>query len=195
MTRLSLAFVALVTFTTVASAQQQYPLPTGNVSAPPYAAIPQGQFGSTVVFPVIMPWGWGIGWGYQTYDPWVGYRYVYGGVLPSLPAIPTMPTQPTATAARRPAPVILLDEVFPAKLSLQFPADAEVWLNGKKASKTPNKEQELTSPALRADQTYTFNVKARWTSKGKTYEATRTIAVKPGEHGRLMILSGEEVRD
>jgi len=188
MTRLALAFVALVTFTTVASAQ-----PT-TMSVPPYAAVPQGQFGSTVVFPVIMPWGWGIGWGYQTYNPWVGYRYVYGGVLPSLPVVPVMPAQPTV-ATRRPAPVVLLDEVFPAKLSLQFPADADVWLNGKKASKSPSKDQEFTSPALRADQTYTFNVKARWTTSGKTYEATRIIAVKPGEHSRLMILSGQEVRE
>ena len=160
---------------------------TGYGTVPPHAPIPQGNFGETVLFPVIMPWGWAVGWAYQTYSVRVGYTYVFGGILQ--PAIPEPPPQPP----RKPEPLIVFSEELPASLTMQFPSPADVWLDGKKVTTKPTEVQELTTPSIPIDRTFTFNVKARWSSGGKTYETKRAIAVKPGEQSRLLVVSGEEV--
>ena len=159
---------------------------------PPAGPIPQqrGQ-GNSVYFPVALPWGWGIGWGYQTYSPWTGYGYSYGGLLPGFPAAPAASVEPP----RRPDMVVVLANEFPATLTLQFPAAAEVWLDGKKLKGEASEERALTSPVLTPAQKYTFAVRARWTSGGKTYEATRSIALGAGDRSRLSIVSGDEVKE
>jgi uncharacterized protein (TIGR03000 family) len=161
------------------------PVPTG--------AIPSAQMGRPNVFvPVIMPWGWWTGWGYQTYNPWTGYGYEFGGILPTTPAAPApvVPERPT-----RPEPTVVLSQEFPATLSLQFPAAAEVWLDGKKEPGAANAERVLTSPVLSPNQKYTFDIKARWTTGSKTYEAKRSVTVGPGDRSRLLVVSGDEVRE
>jgi hypothetical protein len=70
-----------------------------------------------------------------------------------------------------------------------------VWLDGKKVSGAANEERVLTSPVLSPNQTYTFLVKARWTSERKTYEAKRSVVLGAGDRSRLLILSGDEVRE
>jgi uncharacterized protein (TIGR03000 family) len=146
---------------------------------------------STAYFPVALPWGWGLGWGYSTYNPWVGYGYAYGGIVPPVVAVPepvfVAPPQP-------PQPAIELSGEYPATLSLQFPAAAEVWLNGKKLSGAAAEERVLTSPALLPNEKYTFDVKARWASGGKTYETTRAVVVGAGDRSRLLVVSGVAVK-
>ena len=89
----------------------------------------------------------------------------------------------------------MLSNEFPATLTVQFPAAAEVWLDGKKVKGEASTEQVLTSPVLAPGQKYTFAVRARWSSGGKTYEATRSVALGAGDRSRMHILSGDEVRE
>ncbi len=159
----------------------------------PAASVPQGAQGGTVYFPVALPTGWGIGWGYQTYNPWTGFSYAFGGIVPTNSVISGAPAS-VAESAQRPERTVVLSNEFPATLSLQFPAAAEVWLDGKKVSGDAAAERVLTSPVLRPDQTYTFNVKAHWTIGDKTYETTRVVKLGPGDRSRLLIVSGDEVR-
>ncbi|QJW95667.1 hypothetical protein [Frigoriglobus tundricola] len=185
----------LVAFTATATAQpgttRNWPYVPG---APlPAASVPQGSQGTTVYFPVALPTGWGIGWGYQTYNPWTGFSYAFGGIVPTNPTPPETPA-PTAESPRRPEAAVVLSNEFPATLALQFPAAAEVWLDGKKVSGDAATERVLKSPVLRPDQTYAFNVKARWTTGDKTYEATRVVKLGSGDRSRLLIVSGDEVR-
>ena len=58
-----------------------------------------------------------------------------------------------------------------------------------------NAERVLTSPVLSPNQKYTFNIKARWTTGGKTYEAKRSVTLGSGDRSRLMVVSGDEVRE
>ncbi len=204
MKRLIYVLIALAAFASIGSAQpRQLPLSPGVMPATPNSpGIPAGPIaqpaqGNVVYFPVAMPWGWGVGWGYQTYNPWTGFGYAYGGVLPANPVASPAATLPAATVEqpRRTEPAVVLAREFPATLAIQFPAAAEVWLDGKKVSGSAKDEQLLTSPVLKPTQTYTFLVKARWEKGGKTYEAKRAVTLGPGDHSRLMILSGDEVRE
>jgi uncharacterized protein (TIGR03000 family) len=139
-------------------------------------------FGAPVFpFPVFGFGGY-LPYGYYDY-PDYGYRYV-PGVLDSPPGVPVAPTDPGVALANE----------FPAKLTVQFPAAAEVWLNGKKTD-GKGEEQVLTSPVLRPGQTFTFEVKARWQVGGKTYEANRTVTLAPGDKSRLFVVSGTEVKE
>jgi uncharacterized protein (TIGR03000 family) len=207
MCRAGIALVVLAALTPLAGAQpqpQQLPLAPGVMPASPIGPgtqfLPAGPIASrggpgvsnAVYFPVAMPWGWGMGWGYQTYNPWVGFGYSYGGILPTY----TAPAQPVGVdQPQRPEPVVVLVNEFPATLTVQFPAAAEVWVDGTKVKGDAVEEQILTSPVLKPTQQYTFLVKARWTMKGKTYEAKRAVTLGPGDRSRLMIVSGDEVRE
>jgi uncharacterized protein (TIGR03000 family) len=199
MNRFIYVLLALAAFASIGSAQpRQLPL---SPAIPAVPAARQPAQGNMVFFPVALPWGLGMGWGYQTYNPWTGFGYVYGGILPTEVAVNRMGTPVVAPlmtagalAVRRTQPVVRLAEEFPATLALQFPAAAEVWLDGKKVSGV-KEEQVLTSPVLKPTQTYTFLVKARWRQGGKNYEANRAVTVGPNEHSRLLILSGDEVRE
>ena len=53
----------------------------------------------------------------------------------------------------------------------------------------------LTSPVLRQGQQHTFLVKARWNSDGKTYETKRAVTLGAGDRSRLLIVSGDEVKE
>jgi uncharacterized protein (TIGR03000 family) len=158
----------------------------------PTSPVPQRP--GTVLVPVILPWGWGAGWGYQTYNPWVGFGYSFGGILPAYPTVP-MPQVTTTPEPRQSDPVVVLAREYPATLTVQLPTAAQVWLDGKKVSDTTSEEHVLTSPILKQGDQYTFLVKARWTSKGKTYETKRAVTLGPGDRSRLLIVSGDEVKE
>jgi uncharacterized protein (TIGR03000 family) len=90
---------------------------------------------------------------------------------------------------------LVLANEFPATLVLEFPAAAEVWVNGKKGEGEPNAEWTLTSPTLQPGQRYTFDVKARWKADGKTLECTRSFTVAGGERSRAHVLAGTPVKE
>ncbi len=182
------------------STQQQLPLSPGVVPASPFGpgmplfpagAIPQRPgTANTVFFPVALPWGWGLGWGYETFNPWTGYGYAYGGLVPSEYVAPEVVF---VEPPRRPEPVVVVTGEVPATLSVRFPAAAEVWLGGKKLAGDPTADRVLTSPVLKPNQKYTFDVRARWTSGDKTFESTRSVTLTGGDRSRLTVLSGDEV--
>jgi uncharacterized protein (TIGR03000 family) len=132
--------------------------------------------------------------GYNPYAPFYGYGYTY---VPPV-AVVEVPVVPVVVTPQRPArpalaPVELSNE-FPATLVMQFPSDAEVWVDGKKQKGDADTEWTLTSPVLKAGGEYTFDVKGRWKSGGKTYEAQRSVTVAGGERKRVLVVSGTEVR-
>jgi len=93
-----------------------------------------------------------------------------------------------------PQPNVVLANEFPATLTIQLPQGKEMQVNGKPAEDTPA-GYTLTSPALKSGEKYTFSVDVRWQSGGKTYEAKRSVSVGAGDRSRLLIVSGEEVKE
>ncbi len=204
MLRTLIALVVVAGFAAIASAQPgNLPLAPGIMPASPIGpGMPAGIGPATtrpgqpgiVYFRAIAPWGWATGWGYQTYSPWTGYSYSFGGYLPDGYVAPPVQQQVIVEQPRQPARTIVLANEFPATLVLQFPAVAEVWLNGKSVKGTASEERTLMSPVLKPGEKFAFEVKARWTNRGKTYESTETVTLGPGDRTRLFVVSGTEVK-
>jgi uncharacterized protein (TIGR03000 family) len=93
-----------------------------------------------------------------------------------------------------PAPrAVALANEFPATLTLEFPAPAKVWLDGRPVPGEDAAERELTSPVLKPGQRYTFKVRARWAIDGKAYEANREVTLGAGDRSKLLVLAGAPV--
>jgi hypothetical protein len=125
-----------------------------------------------------------FGWGYDPFDygywpdpyfeldPFAGY---YPGNDPG------------------PQRVVALSGEFPAALTLEFPAPAEVWVDGTKLAGMPATVWTVRSSVLRSGDHHTFHVKAEWTTKGQTYEYHRDASVEAGAQSRLLVVSGTAV--
>jgi uncharacterized protein (TIGR03000 family) len=102
--------------------------------------------------------------------------------------------QPAIEYIPAPAPmrVVELSNEFPATLTLDFPAAAKVWLDGKEVEGEAATERVLTSAVLKPGQTYTFKVRAEWESNGKTYTYTREATLGPGDHSKVQVVRGTE---
>jgi uncharacterized protein (TIGR03000 family) len=81
-----------------------------------------------------------------------------------------------------------------AELTIEFPADAEVSVNGT-AVPGSGKVRTLSSPVLRTGLTHTFAVIARWTQDGQKYEWERSVTLGPGERSRITVARGFLVSD
>jgi uncharacterized protein (TIGR03000 family) len=90
-------------------------------------------------------------------------------------------------------PSIAFAEV-PATLKLQFPAAAEVWVDGVKSADPPTASRDLASAPIKLGAEHTFRVKARWTLDGTTYEVERTSTVAAGGSKKLLVVSGTPVK-
>ena len=78
--------------------------------------------------------------------------------------------------------------------ALAFPVSSTAFkVGGKKADASAAAEWTLTTPVLKPGETHTFEVRGRWNAGGKTYEATRSVTVKAGDRARLIVASGSEV--
>ncbi len=99
---------------------------------------------------------------------------------------PAPPLQPTGVG---PITTFKLTGL-PASLTMQFPASADVWLNGKRVEGTAAIKQEFTSPTLKPGQQYTFDIKAEWISNGKNYEYSRAVKVPAGDRAKVTVLAG-----
>jgi uncharacterized protein (TIGR03000 family) len=137
----------------------------------------------------ILPWGGGWWGGGFPYNPYYGYGYGPPAVVVPVPV--PVPVGPPAPPER----TVIVGNEFPAVLVMEFPAAAEVWVDGEKAKNEPNTEWTLTSPVLKAGGEYTFDVKGRWQSGGKTYEAQRKVTVPGGKRTRVLVVSGTEVKE
>jgi len=203
MLRTALALVVLTAFGVIASAQprqpQQPPLPLSPGVSPaspfgpgmPFTApqAPRLSQWQQRFYPTYAPGFFSyFGSPYYPYlNPWgVAPTYVVPVPLDFGPAVAVRPEAPTSIA---------LANEFPATLTLQLPASGEVWLNGKRTSESSSEEHVLTSPVLKTGERYVFDLKARWTAGGKTYETTRLVTVGTGDKSRIIIVSGTEVRE
>ena len=216
MFRIFAPVLGLALFAGVAQAQHQLPLSPGimpgSAIGPGTQFIPQGylphaqpgmHFNAGLGRRVGLGYGFGYGgyggyglygyglygyggYGLYGYGPYgrLGYGnpYGYGYYNPGL-YIPPTSSKPGSTASE-----------FPAVLTVQFPTASRVWLNGKQMKGEDAEQHVLTSPLLRPDENYTFNLKLRWIYGGKTYEAKRAVTLTGGDHSRLMIVSGDQVK-
>jgi uncharacterized protein (TIGR03000 family) len=131
----------------------------------------------------------GFPW-YPGYFPYYGYGYQQPPVV-IVPVQYPAPVGPPLPPER----VVELSNEFPATLVMEFPAPAEVWVNGEKADAELTREWTLTSPVLKAGAEYTFKIKARWATGGKTYEAERSVVVPGGKRSRAIVVSGNEIKE
>ena len=193
MSRHLLALAVLLGLPALAVAQPG----TGKQNPPTFLPISPVMPGISPVMPPLNPIGGGKP-GKPIFPPiWGGwfpyYGYGYGGQPPvivvQVPApVPVGPPPP-------PERVVVISNEFPAVLVLEFPAAAEVWVNGAKAEGEPTSEWTLTSPVLKAGGEFTFEVKARWKSGGKTFEAERSVVVAGGKRSRAIVVAGTEVKE
>ena len=134
-------------------------------------------------------YGQPYGQAYGFYLPW----YLPSGTV----AVPReAPARVGLPGAGVPADVLAAsaDPVLPAEFVVQFPASAEVWVNGKKVD-GEGATRTLTSPPLAAGERYTFAVKAKWTFGGDAYEWERTVTLGPGERSRATVAAGFKVKE
>ncbi len=132
---------------------------------------------------------WGGGYGFGGVYPGYGYGYAPFGFNSSAPVYESQPPE------IRTAPNVALVNEFPAVLTLEFPVPAEVWVGGKKGEGKPTTEWTLTSPSLKAGVEFTFEVKARWTVEGKTFEYERSVKVASGNRSRALVVAGTEIKE
>ncbi|VTT99164.1 unnamed protein product [Gemmataceae bacterium] len=138
-------------------------------------------------FPFSGIWTGGYGFGGA---PYYGYGFGYAPTTSFSFVAPTYDPPPIQAG-----PNLAIGDEFPAVLTLEFPAAAEVWVNGKKGDGKPTTEWTLTSPLVKTGTEYTFDVKARWTVNGKTYEYTRTVNVGSGNRSRALVVAGVELKE
>lgn len=135
---------------------------------PPYSAYVGGYYGGYYG-------GYGYGSGYMPYPV-----ASYAAEVPPVEVAP-------------PTRIVELSTEYPATLTLQFPAAAKVWLDGKEVPGDAAATRDLTSPVLTTGQTYTFKVRATWDVKGQPYEYTREVTLGPGDRSKLMVAAGTPV--
>jgi len=92
------------------------------------------------------------------------------------------------------APIPVFRDPAQAMLSIEFPAAAEVWQNGKKIAGL-SREWLLTSPTIEGDTAYLFDVRARWKVGGKTYETERSVPVFSGSRSRALVVGGRMIQE
>ena len=192
-----------VLLATPALAAAQYPAGFGGgVGGPslvvpgPSMVAPGYRFGGGLVGGFVGPGyplaGIGGGYGYG-YAPYYGYGFSGDQFSPFAPQYGVAPIPPLVSQPVQ--QTLVLANEFPATLVLDFPAAAEVWVNGKQGEGEPNTEWTLTSPTLRPGERFTFDVKARWKADGKTLEYARSFTIAGGDRSRAHVLSGTPVKE
>ncbi len=145
----------------------------------------------------------GIGGYYPSYGLAAGfaYGYPYGiGYSPYLSPF-TPPSDGSANVAPPPllptgsGPVTNIRlSGLPTTLTLEFPAAADVWLNGTRVDGSAAATRELTSPTVEPGTPYVFDVRAEWTADGKTYGYDRKVTVAGGERAKVTVLAGTPLK-
>lgn len=112
-------------------------------------------------------WYGGIPYSYYGYGSgqYYGYDAAYGGT----------PADYGMAAAQSQIPPPPKDDM--AHLLVIVPDNAELWFNGTKTKRT-GPQREFISPKLTAGKRYSYEIKAKWTEKGKPVEEVRTARVQ-----------------
>src|SRR5262245_11607685 len=216
--RIVLATVILSAATLGASRAhaQFFPGVNGGFSSPPFlptTAAPHSAPGSIFPgpgpnsFPPAVFFGRGPGF-FKPFRP-VGFNggfapYFYGGypyyydsyayetrqIYPP-PAEPEVPIYTATRSADRPLqgfPALESPSPTRARLTLTVPADAEVWLAGKKLEGAGT-TRTLESPDLKNGESYTFELRIRWMEGSEPVEETRKTTVGIGQSKSLTFLA------
>ena len=199
----TVAVIALIALPTVASAQ------TAVIAGPPMIggrSVTGSPItdGTSALFPVqtYVPPAFSVGGGSLGAAPQIwAPSGAWGGEYYQWPVIPIViepaptPTGRTGIRNAQLTTVNALSGEATATLVVQLPAAAEIWVGGKRVKGDPATEWTLTSPALKAGESHTFEVKSRWKVDGKTFEATRSVPVAAGLRSRSVVVSGTVVKE
>jgi uncharacterized protein (TIGR03000 family) len=121
------------------------------------------------------------------YPSIVAYNYAPVYSYSYTPPLTVYPYTPSATAYVTPAPAAPAVTQAPmplpenaARIRVLAPADAAVWLDGEPMPSSGT-ERLFVSPPLTPGQTYTYEVRARWTADGRAVEQARRAAVRAND--------------
>jgi uncharacterized protein (TIGR03000 family) len=124
-------------------------------------------------------------------------RYYYGtGRYLGQPAATLAPVfaAPLQGVGGGPGPARREPEAAVARLTIEFPADARVWVDDEPV---PGRGRTLTlsSPELPLWTMHTFRVTARWEADGRSFEWERTADVLAGRASRVAVARGFTVTE
>jgi uncharacterized protein (TIGR03000 family) len=126
-------------------------------------------------------YGYGLGlypwYGYGVY-PYSSYEYGYSPTVSSAYDVVTVPEN-VEPALAPPLEGTAVAPASTAQLNVSVPADAEVWVQGMKTSRTGTFRQ-FVSPPLEPGSNYTYEIRARWMQDGQVVDRTQTISVQAG---------------
>ena len=133
-------------------------------------------------------YSYGRGYGWANYPgpvPGPIYRFDSPALQPPKRLPPTAPPP-------EPSQLASLPKANVAYLSVEVPADAEVWLEDTRTQQT-GPVRQFVSPPLAPGGRYAYAVRARWTEEGREVEQTQEVIVQPGERARVHFPTGPEL--
>jgi uncharacterized protein (TIGR03000 family) len=142
-------------------------------------------------------WGgpvWG-GWG-GVYNPYFASPYTWGWGMgePTMDYGRPLVAPPLQGVGGSAGTELVINPELAAELTVELPAVAKVTLNGR-AVDTSGKTVTLSSPQLKAGETYTFDVKANWTTDGRQYMWERVVTLGSGERSKMAVARGFPIKD
>jgi len=112
----------------------------------------------------------------------LGYHSSYGGTALAYPDDATSGTPPASSYQTYYPPTAGTDQLDPhAHVTVQVPADAQVWFGDTLTSST-GASREFRSPPLAPGSRYTYDIRARWNENGHEVTQTQKVAVTAGAH-------------
>src|SRR5262245_30351556 len=176
----------------------------------------QAQFRRTTVpFFLYNPWGWNYSpWSYPPYygNPYGRPRiYVINNIPPA--SYPSSAAHvPPAEPPPQPQPQPRVDEFdnrgkpitptsnypqpenasssSPARLEVHLPAEAQLWVDGKKTNQT-GATRKFTTPTLTPNRDFYYELRAEWNEQGRTVADTRRVTVRAGERVKVDVTTPE----
>lgn len=96
------------------------------------------------------------------------------------PAWATPPSEPLPTVKLEPFPSVPTEHGNPATITIYTPEPASVWVGGQALSGVGT-ENHFTTPQLRPNQLYSYEVTAMWSQDGVPVKETRTTVLQSGD--------------
>lgn len=125
--------------------------------------------------------GYGWGGGYGAY-----YAPTYNNYYPQMYVAPQQPQTVPYVAGYAPSAATTT-----ARLDIQVPPDADVYIEGQKMKQT-GPRRSFVSPALEAGQQYVYNIKATWTQNGETVSDEKQVNVQAGDRQSIIFLGNSD---
>jgi uncharacterized protein (TIGR03000 family) len=167
--------------------------PHATVVRPGGAHFYGGRYGVGYRYPYYRPgFGVGIGLGYPyyygNYGYGYGYPYDYGSAYPDYGApyapnyVPPDVIPPQASTSAYP-PAVFAPAPAPsgsARLTVQLPAGAKLWIDGQSTQQTGALRMIETPPTLEPGRSYSYKLRAEWAEKGQPVERERDVSFQAG---------------